>query len=278
MSYSHTLNIENHSHIIGRQDGVTGDSIKANDTIVFCAACQSVFLKESWEYMNSTHCNQSETLDFVPSPIPKLTAKKKGVKLIFETFNNLRKDFTEFVLKTSCFFIAISVGLLLLFFYNLLPSSIKANTITSFFSVTLIIGNIIGSISLYNFLLEAKSIRKITGIDKNTIRILETGIELRKYEIYSIYEIRQINYSKTKKENKLIIYLKNGEVIYYLFPKIDYEETKSFLYALVWIAQFVPVRVYTENQKEHGFAKSIERNYVAKFLVVENSYVLDVYN
>ena len=88
----HKLNIENHSQIIGRQDGVTGDTIKANDEIVFCAACQSVFLKDSWEYMKNQHCEQSQTLNFVPSPIPKLIIRKgdkSNDKLIYEVKNCL---------------------------------------------------------------------------------------------------------------------------------------------------------------------------------------------
>ncbi len=54
---SHKLNSQHHSHILGRQDEITGDTIKVNDNVVFCAACQSVFLKESREYMNKKHCN-----------------------------------------------------------------------------------------------------------------------------------------------------------------------------------------------------------------------------
>ena len=80
MTYNtHKLSSQNHSHIIGRQDSVTGDAIKANDEVVFCSACQSVFLVESWEYMNQKHCNQTETLGFVPLQEKKLRLKRKNL-------------------------------------------------------------------------------------------------------------------------------------------------------------------------------------------------------
>ena len=93
----HLLDSQNHSHIIDRQDAVTGDTIKANDEVVFCSACQSVFLKESWEYMNEEHCGHTETLSFIPTPPPTLVAKKhsrnkrRNDKLIFEFDDNLMK-------------------------------------------------------------------------------------------------------------------------------------------------------------------------------------------
>ncbi|AFM05177.1 hypothetical protein Fleli_2824 [Bernardetia litoralis DSM 6794] len=49
-----------------RQDPITGDSFQMGDEIVFCAECKSAFLKESWEYMGNTHCNQEKTLEEVP--------------------------------------------------------------------------------------------------------------------------------------------------------------------------------------------------------------------
>ncbi|WP_027003711.1 hypothetical protein [Hugenholtzia roseola] len=50
-----------------RQDPVTGDVIKSGDTVVFCAACKSVFLQETWEYLGNTHCHQQETLPQIPT-------------------------------------------------------------------------------------------------------------------------------------------------------------------------------------------------------------------
>lgn len=267
MSYSHTLNIENHSHIIGRQDGVTGDSIKANDKVIFCTVCQSVFLKESWEYMNSIHCVQSETLDFIPAPVPKLIAKKKEVKLIFETFSTYRQRLA--IVLLIGFFIPILLFYIPFLFYliNFLPQNFYKENL-------LLISAVFGFVGIMQFVFVVwnnKLFKKIIGINKKTLRILENGLEIKKEKIYSFYEMQKIHYSKTKKENKLVIYLKNGEIVNYSFPKDEYQKTKDFLFGLVWIAQFVQTTIYVESQKEYGLAKSIERNYVAKFLVLEDS-------
>ncbi len=277
MSYSvHTLNIENHSHIIGRQDGVTGDTINANNEIVFCAACQSVFLKDSWEYMNGNHCNQSETLNFVPSPVPKLIAKKKEAKLIFKTFSKFRSRIGSFFAFVSLMAITIGWVYFLIYTNQFLPQFHPFITFTVYLILYILGGY--GSILILASIFRNKLFMKITGIDKKTLRILENGIELKRDKTYSFYEMQDIHYSKTKKENRLTIHLKNGEIVTHSFPKDKYQKTKDFLYGLVWIAQFVSTTVYLENKKEHGFAKSIERNYVAKFSVLEDGYVLDAYN
>ncbi len=269
MSYSvHTLNIENHFHIIGRQDGVTGDRIIENTRVVFCSACQSVFLRESWEYINLVHCNQSETLNFVPSPIPVLIAKKKEAKLIFETFSTLRSR----ILGTFgvIFFIAFTIGWIYFLFYTnqFLPKF--SSLVTSIIYISLYFLGQMGSMFLVTSTFQNKLFRKIIGIDKRTLRIFENEIEIKKEKTYSFYQIRKIHYSKTKKENRLLIYLKNGEIIQHKLPKNEYQKTKDFLFGLVWVAQFVQTTVCVEDKKEYGIAKSIERNYVAHFLVVEH--------
>ncbi|WP_375560857.1 hypothetical protein ACE193_24695 [Bernardetia sp. OM2101] len=99
MNYNtHKLNFQNYSHIIGRQDSVTGDTIKANDGVVFCGACQSVFLKESWEYMDKKHCSQTETLAFVPVQAEKIKAKKRNA-LLFEIAKHRKGRKTLFILS-----------------------------------------------------------------------------------------------------------------------------------------------------------------------------------
>jgi uncharacterized RDD family membrane protein YckC len=59
-----------------RQDPITGDAFSLGDEIVFCAECKSAFLKDSWEYMSSEHCNQKRTLKTFPS-ISTLKLKKR---------------------------------------------------------------------------------------------------------------------------------------------------------------------------------------------------------
>ena len=55
-----------------RKDSITGDLIKANDEVVFCAICKSAFQKDSWEYMNRKHCGQTKTLNSIPISKPLL--------------------------------------------------------------------------------------------------------------------------------------------------------------------------------------------------------------
>ena len=64
-----------------RQDPITGDSFSIGDEIVFCAECKSAFLKESWEYMGSRHCNQSKILSEFP-PLQTLLLDKPMLNAI----------------------------------------------------------------------------------------------------------------------------------------------------------------------------------------------------
>ncbi|WP_375560706.1 hypothetical protein ACE193_23930 [Bernardetia sp. OM2101] len=269
MNYkSHKLNSQNHSHIIGRQDSVTGDTIKPNDEVVFCSACQSVFLVESWEYMNQKHCNQTETLGFVPTPIPTLRAKKKARgknnddKLIFEIGN--------------------SNILYLLFIVPVILSLVGINInhwVASLFILAAIFSYVGLLIIIYTKKLkENKLIRKALRVHKNTVKVLETGIELQNDKFYSYYEIQKIEYVKKKNldfsfkqtDIYLNLYLKNGEVIKQELPSKSYENTKSFLFALAWAAQFTEIHYYTRDKKEIGIAKSIQRNYTGRIIASRN--------
>lgn len=51
-----------------RIDPITGETIKAGDEVVFCAACKSAFLADSWNYLEEAHCGQSDTLREFPQP------------------------------------------------------------------------------------------------------------------------------------------------------------------------------------------------------------------
>ncbi|WP_338791922.1 hypothetical protein V9L05_17630 [Bernardetia sp. Wsw4-3y2] len=50
-----------------RKDPITGDLIRENDEVVFCVSCKSVFLVDTWLYLEGKHCEQSETLEKFPS-------------------------------------------------------------------------------------------------------------------------------------------------------------------------------------------------------------------
>ncbi|WP_375561727.1 RDD family protein [Bernardetia sp. OM2101] len=81
---------ENQNHFLqeNRQDPITQDSFSLGDEIVFCASCKSAFLKESWEYMGSEHCNQKNTLyDF-----PRLATALQIKKVITSAYINPNSD------------------------------------------------------------------------------------------------------------------------------------------------------------------------------------------
>ncbi|PIY10460.1 MAG: hypothetical protein COZ18_05925 [Flexibacter sp. CG_4_10_14_3_um_filter_32_15] len=270
MTYNtHKLSSQNHSHIIGRQDSVTGDAIKANDEVVFCSACQSVFLVESWEYMNQKHCNQTETLGFVPAPIPTLRAKKKtrgknnDDKLIFEIGNsNIKFLYLLFIVPVILSLVGININ----------------HWVAGLFVLAAILSYIgLLTIIYTKKLKENNLIRKALRVHKNTVKVLETGIEIQNDKFYSYYEIQKIQYINKStwdflvnlSEKYIAIYLKNGEVITQKLPSKRYEQNKPFLFALAWAAQFTELHFYTEVQQELGLVKSIERNYAGKILVLD---------
>lgn len=74
---SYQIKEEKHHHFLleDRNDPVTGDSFSEGDEVVFCSACKSAFLKDSWEYMGNKHCEQHFTLPIFPTS-KKLTLQK----------------------------------------------------------------------------------------------------------------------------------------------------------------------------------------------------------
>ncbi|WP_291722209.1 hypothetical protein [Bernardetia sp.] len=69
MLHSHQLT-SNHQDFLNqnRTDPITGEKIEEGHTVVVCAACKSAFFIESWEYLGHSHCDQTETLKFLPLP------------------------------------------------------------------------------------------------------------------------------------------------------------------------------------------------------------------
>ncbi|WP_338813994.1 hypothetical protein V9L05_00820 [Bernardetia sp. Wsw4-3y2] len=67
-----------------RKDPITGDSILEGDEVVFCAGCKSVFLKDTWEYLGSQHCEQRGTLVDFPFNFTNLTIQKTDLILFYE--------------------------------------------------------------------------------------------------------------------------------------------------------------------------------------------------
>ncbi|MEM6297171.1 MAG: hypothetical protein AAF740_00610 [Bacteroidota bacterium] len=81
MRHTHKIDGVKHATFLreGRIDPITGERLKVSDHIVFCAACRSAFLEESWEYLEGSHCDQRNTLSDFPVESPLKLSKLSGV-------------------------------------------------------------------------------------------------------------------------------------------------------------------------------------------------------
>ncbi|MEM6298897.1 MAG: WD40 repeat domain-containing protein, partial [Bacteroidota bacterium] len=109
-----THHLEADSHILKEQrfDPITGEVLKAGDKVVFCAACHSAFLDDSWEYIGGEHCNQSATLLYPPIPQEVLALEKREVyppiyKTMWEPYSGVRWE------QASKLIFAVFIGLML---------------------------------------------------------------------------------------------------------------------------------------------------------------------
>ncbi len=255
--HSHKLD-STHSHIIGRTDPITGDTIKEEDKVVFCLACHSCFLEESWNYMNNRHCQQNETLKFIPFPPPQLIAKKKEQKLIAELKESTINPFPIFILS---------------FVFGFIGYSIAESEKIAFLFIGTAIGFSLGI--LIGWLSKTQVVKEFTGQKSTSFSIYESYMEIENVKFYW-NEIEQINFRRTmlvefddrygtKKASShypsLEIYLNNGEFLERELPTTNYPKIKPFLFGLAWASQFTSIYFYTEHEKEYGLAQSFDRNY-----------------
>jgi hypothetical protein len=94
----HIHKIEKNKHkdflLQNRIDPITGDLIVENDEVVFCASCKSVFLVDTWLYLNGNHCEQSETLEKFPSS-SVIHLKVEETILFYQSLPNFPKTQSE---------------------------------------------------------------------------------------------------------------------------------------------------------------------------------------
>ena len=266
----HKLNIEEHSHIIGRKDAVTGDKITQNDEVVFCSVCQSAFLKDSWEYMNFQHCEQSETLDFVPQPAPSFFAKKRE-KFSFTLSEKISSDNIQIIITT------ILATCLIVGFSEVFKNDYFLLQILAALGLSIALG----------FIIKTEYFKDILENKYSKIKILENGIELRGEKFYSFYEMKAIEYVNSQKiiqknkgsliqeavvpsDNSLYIFLKNDQIVHHKLPKYSEAEIENFLFALAYATQFVELRFYTKNEKELRIAQKIQQKYVGRIYLLKN--------
>lgn len=88
--YIHKIDNKKHADFLAqnRKDPITGDLIIEGNEIVFCKECKSVFLKDTWEYLEGKHCNSKLTLiDF-----PKTKKLNLGVIEKIDTLHFIIRD------------------------------------------------------------------------------------------------------------------------------------------------------------------------------------------
>ena len=258
--HSHILN-SNHSHIIGRTDPITGDSVQENDSVVFCTNCQSCVLEESWVYMNERHCEQNQTLDAVPALPSKLIAKKTKEEIIAELRNEELNFTIIFSLTISTFFISV-------FSLSNSAFSFLLNT-TAVFIISLFITLLVGFVSTL--------IAIFTTSTKNDIRIFKDRIEIGK-EIFYWKDIKQINFQRemeyirenpASKTPTLFIYFHDQTYHKRNLPTKDYATIELFLKGLANISKATRVFLYSEQSQEYIVIKKIKENTKGDIIVGE---------
>ncbi|WP_338813007.1 hypothetical protein V9L05_16870 [Bernardetia sp. Wsw4-3y2] len=262
MSYhSHILNSSNHSHIIGRTDPITGDSVKENDRVVFCTVCKSCFLEDSWVYMNERHCEQYQTLDSIPTLPSKLVAKKRVEQLLSE----LRDSSSSGIINLLSFiftFFACGLTLHKLMFFQL--------------DIAMLFGGIVGIIivSITSLFTSSRKFKRITRQDKNDVRLFYTHIEVGK-DSFSWNDIEQIKYQRvisgvTNAEfSSLLIYLKSDQFFKTDLPINNTLEVRKFLIGFGQIPRFVEVFFYSDDRYEHRLLLEIQEKSDGKIQVGE---------
>lgn len=258
--HTHQLNFQNHSHVIARQDSITGDSIKTDDEVVFCSICQSVFLKESWEYMKNTHCNQNETLDFVPTQ--QQMQAKENASLFKVSISN--RDFQQ-----SIIILGVVVGMAVLVVPLLFSSADETwKKATILFTTATI---------LFGLLLLVYQEKK--NLIKNSVFIKIVGKEIVLHsEVYKDEPILRIEY---KSENtsvgrvlrmvKLLRVYSDKEKYneYFLDLEIQYPYNINFLRNLMQVSEFAPITFYTEDKKEYQFLDEKKEEYEGNIILTK---------
>ncbi|WP_338765597.1 hypothetical protein WAF17_01975 [Bernardetia sp. ABR2-2B] len=173
MLHFHKLSTQEHFDFLNqeRKDPITGDLIKENDEIVICSSCKSAFLKESWEYLGSTHCEQKQTLEVIP--------KQSKLKLKTGLLISLPLVPKEDVIKKFLNILGIEFSVLV-FLFLLLKGSLF---LLFLFFLTFLFPIAIGIL-----------ITPITNIDLYSTYLVSKGILGKKKIEYTNIEYILINY------------------------------------------------------------------------------------
>ncbi|WP_291720904.1 hypothetical protein [Bernardetia sp.] len=263
--HTHILNSENHSHILGRQDAVTGDTIKANDEVVFCSACQSVFLKDSWEYMNEEYCGQRETLGFVPAQEKEIKAGKKD-KLLLEVSADMKTYRLSIIVIYFTLIICIPsiFGFLYIFIE---PQSSFTDKV--FFSISALILSFLLIIASRN---AVKNAKKNYYIGTTPLQVYQDKIISfnKVYQWKNVETIIHTSYSIFSKiPDKLEIKLVDETIKINLSSKYPYNT--EFLIKIMKLAITKKITFYASTSKELQFLLEEKQKHNRKNIVLINN-------
>lgn len=263
--HSHKLN-STHSHIIARKDPITGDSVKENDRVVFCAACKSCFLEDSWKYMNEQHCQQSQTLETIPALPSKIITKKRQEKMISEL-----KDLQSLgdIQLTLFFIIAITSGFT---FYYVIETYLRVGAIFLGFLIGIFTGmgtSVLFELLLPRLLTSNAKFRHIVGIGKNDVRLFYTHIEMGKNS-FSWNDVVQIKFQRSSYSSSVLIYLKSGQLFKKDFSVYTPVELRNFLSGFEQIPRFVEIYFCSLDRNEHNLFLEIKEKSDRKIEIVES--------
>ncbi|WP_291723375.1 hypothetical protein [Bernardetia sp.] len=261
MSYkAHTLN-SNHSHIIGRTDPITGDTVKENDRVVFCAVCKSCFLKESWIYMGGQHCEQAENLKELPKLSSRLNIKNRSNEIIAEVKDSMLNLYVVGITLFSFIFSILLLGT---------SEMIIAQNMMVVLLVSLFITFFVALLS--PIIISQDKVRSFLGDELNDIRLFMNRIEIGK-DSFSWNDIEQIKYQREvdivvydgnrvqvyPSAPYILVYFKNGKFTRFLSPTKNYDLNKNLIIGMGKIAHLTEVFFYTEDLRELRLMQNIRQ-------------------
>jgi len=266
--YIFPLNPKKHAGFLKqeRKDPITGDAFKAGDEVVFCAACRSAFLRESWEFMEGKHCNQKETLESFPKAQKALTLQRLRNKrwypsYFFDGLLTSKKD----IISTLKLYFGANAGASLFFFI-----AGGAENLLSIFSYTLkfttagfcLMFGVPVFFSLLQYVYDNYIAEKYLSI--HTKKIIFAFY--RKYKAKDIQHLQFTLLKRVAKKDILqfTLLLKNNEEVY-IEREIHGEdaEVNAVLEGLAIFSKYAPVTVSIQHQREYDFLLEKKAQYQA---------------
>jgi len=267
-----SLNPKKHADFLKqeRKDPITGDAFKAGDEVVFCAACRSAFLRESWEFMEGKHCNQVGTLALFPKPDKELAiANKQAEQYYPKPWTKRQKIRIRTVLLCT---IAPIVGFV--------SSSLAESSVLSDYNTILLLPlYILGllrlpfllyTITLFVILVTTRKDDEIPPFFRG-VRLSSRFIRYRSLGIPQTVKLSSLKLLHVSQENIGGIYSRKYYFTFSLYSsekkefkvKIKGEEVCDMLEALVLLSKCTAVTVSVCYQRQYDFLTAKKEEYQA---------------